>query len=43
MSRKLFKSVERYGRLALRIIMQAEALGRGFSSAFMPQVGKAVA
>ena len=43
MSRKLFKRVERYGRLASPIIMQAEAFGRGFSQAFMPHVGKAVA
>ena len=42
-SRKLFKRVERYGRLASRIIIQAEAFGRGFSQAFMPHVGKAVA
>ncbi|MCH2314871.1 MAG: zf-HC2 domain-containing protein [SAR202 cluster bacterium] len=42
-SRKLFKRVERYGRLASPIIMQAEAFGRGFSQAFMPHVGKAVA
>ena len=42
-SRKLFKRVERYGRLASRIIMQAEAFGRGFSQAFMPHVAKALA
>ena len=42
-SRKLFKHVERYGPLASRIIMQAEAYGRGFSQAFIPHVGKAVA
>ena len=41
--RKLFKRMERYGRLTSRIITQAEALGRRFSPAFMPHVGKAVA
>ena len=41
--RKLFKRMERYGRLTSRIITQAEALGRGFSPALAPQVGKAVA
>ena len=42
-SRKLFKRVERYGRLASRIIMQAEAFGRGFSQGFTPHVAKALA
>ena len=44
--RRLFKRVERNGRLARvasRLVMQAEAYSRGFSQAFMPHVGKAVA
>ena len=39
---KLFKRVERDGRLE-RVVMKAGVLAQGFSQAFMPHVGKAVA